>query len=541
MSIEKYNSDHIEKLIVAAKTDSLTGILNHRTTFDAMDNFLSSDTDSNTHAIFMMDLDNFKKLNDTLGHQQGDDLLIKAANIITNAFAPTDIVGRIGGDEFIALMKDIKSIESVHKKAEHLVNSLQFICSQKEKEIVKVSCSIGVLICKGDTTKIKTEENKHNFSDVFYQADIAMYNVKMSGKGNYKIKHYQTNDDTQRELQDITNFDAISLHTLFENINTSVVIFENHIHLRPVYVSPKYYQQLHIETESKLPTLDIMLAFVHDEDKLSFLEFIEENNGSQEYVYRVIDGKNNCIWRLAKKSFLPMGTRQNFYLVLTITDITEQKEKEIALEKSNEITNEYAKRLRLAFNDKRQRLWEIDLVKQQFAVFFTETSYTIPLDEHFVDTLVADHILHPYYAMKAKDYFQQITLGNPGVSCILKLKFSTESVFSVAEMKYAFSYDTQGVLQKIIGLAEMIPNIDSSLKRFNWEQRFYQAVKQTFSLQFYYNATTDVLLNYSSDDKTLLKKINICSYEQLKAFFPNNLWMIPCESILPPNIPKKNG
>lgn len=169
MNAERKANDQLRK---AAERDSMTGLLNHEATLDHINDYLTHEGCDVISAMFMIDADNFKGVNDSYGHQVGDKVLINIANIIKQTFRSNDIVGRVGGDEFMVLMKDCTSLDVVDGKAEELVEALHFSLVD-DKGSVNVTCSVGVSMYNGGG-KITDQ--------LYYEADAALYKAKASGK-----------------------------------------------------------------------------------------------------------------------------------------------------------------------------------------------------------------------------------------------------------------------------------------------------------------------------------------------------------------------
>ena len=129
------------------------------------------------HALMVIDLDNFKSVNDKLGHLIGDAVIVDMALNLKMVFRPTDILGHIGGDEFCVLMKNVPDPEIVIKKCQQLRDLLRKTYTYEGGE-VKVTSSIGIAISPqhGDEYKI-----------LFEHADAALYEVKRTGKDNQII------------------------------------------------------------------------------------------------------------------------------------------------------------------------------------------------------------------------------------------------------------------------------------------------------------------------------------------------------------------
>ncbi|MBE5944154.1 MAG: diguanylate cyclase [Lachnospiraceae bacterium] len=162
-----------QKLVMAAKIDHMTSLLNRETTMDYIRELLDTDTEGH-HALLMIDVDNFKSLNDTYGHQSGDEFLIELATEISNNFRDSDIIGRIGGDEFFALMKGAPNVSIVARKAQELLAAVNSLCEKYPK--VKLSISIGISIYP---------ENGKSLDELYAQADAALYEAKHKGKNQY--------------------------------------------------------------------------------------------------------------------------------------------------------------------------------------------------------------------------------------------------------------------------------------------------------------------------------------------------------------------
>ena len=162
-------------LQIQAEQDSLTHIYNAHTARKKAEEYLENLEPEADCAMLIIDLDDFKSINDRYGHMFGDKVLVKSAQTIKNMFRPLDIVGRIGGEEFLVLMKDIPNKEIVKKRCQQLNTAF---CEIFREELVgrQLSCSIGVAIAS-DHGKV--------YSDLFLCADQALYRAKDKGKDGY--------------------------------------------------------------------------------------------------------------------------------------------------------------------------------------------------------------------------------------------------------------------------------------------------------------------------------------------------------------------
>lgn len=165
------------ELIEIARKDSLTSLYNRRTSKNMIEEFLSSGTKdkSEFHAFLILDLDNFKALNDHLGHIMGDMALQKVAAKLTERFPENGIIGRLGGDEFIIFIKNISSIKELKKTLDEMQKDLSMTYSDSENS-VDISVSIGVALVPEDGT---------TFQELYKKSDIALYYVKNNKKNGY--------------------------------------------------------------------------------------------------------------------------------------------------------------------------------------------------------------------------------------------------------------------------------------------------------------------------------------------------------------------
>ncbi|HEX4576257.1 MAG TPA: EAL domain-containing protein [Edaphobacter sp.] len=128
-------------------------------------------------AVFVIDLDHFKRINDSLGHAAGDQLLIEAARRLSRSVRSTDVVARVGGDEFVVVMPDITTVEDVEQCAANLVARLAPEISIEEHQ-VQLTASVGVCIYPDFAA-----DAKH----LLKRADSAMYVAKENGRNQHQI------------------------------------------------------------------------------------------------------------------------------------------------------------------------------------------------------------------------------------------------------------------------------------------------------------------------------------------------------------------
>lgn len=188
----KTNYAQIEKL---AYTDTLTGLAN-RVAFMTRANALFNQTGGFImRAILFIDLDNFKNVNDTLGHDYGDLLLQQIAEKLSTLMSEDDLFARTGGDEFLVLRNQVSSQDELDQFASQLIAIAQHPF-QLDDEVVHVSMSIGVAIFP---------QNGLTINELIKNADIAMYSAKQAGRSGYCFFNSSMEDEVnhKNELEEI--------------------------------------------------------------------------------------------------------------------------------------------------------------------------------------------------------------------------------------------------------------------------------------------------------------------------------------------------
>ena len=158
-----------------AERDSLTKLLNKQTAHEKVVQYLNGASESANCVLMIIDVDNFKHVNDQYGHMVGDSVLTKCAREIKRLFRPTDVVARIGGDEFLVLMKDTADRELVRNRCSQLISAFRSIL-RPYLQADTLSCSIGASFAP---------EHGTSYYDLFIAADRALYHAKGLGKNQF--------------------------------------------------------------------------------------------------------------------------------------------------------------------------------------------------------------------------------------------------------------------------------------------------------------------------------------------------------------------
>lgn len=181
-----------EELQYIASHDSLTNLFNRREFEELLDKSIAnSNRNHNALALLLIDLDNFKAVNDTFGHVHGDELLKQFSNRLKILVRKGDLMSRVGGDEFTLISLNLKSASSARQLAERILNEINNPYTINGK-LITVTVSIGISIYP---------EDGHTTEDLLRKADLAMYKSKNSGKNTYHFYTEQLSYMQHRESE----------------------------------------------------------------------------------------------------------------------------------------------------------------------------------------------------------------------------------------------------------------------------------------------------------------------------------------------------
>ena len=181
-----------ERILHQAHFDTLTDLPNRFLSLDRLSQLLhDARRDNQQVAVVFLDLDDFKKINDTLGHDVGDSLLIQAARRLSASVRETDTVGRLGGDEFIVLLGGLADADDARAVVETLLRRFRAAFEVDGRDLI-VTASIGIALYPGDGDTPST---------LLRNADSAMYHAKARGRNTYAFFTREMNRRVSRRLQ----------------------------------------------------------------------------------------------------------------------------------------------------------------------------------------------------------------------------------------------------------------------------------------------------------------------------------------------------
>lgn len=178
LAVLQYTNVRNRRLLeVKAQTDAMTGLLNAVSTRENVDVWLKNGECRGMQALIMLDVDRFKDVNDTYGHAVGDEALRQSAALLKRHFRGSDIVGRVGGDEFIVFMKNIPGGTIVSSQLEKLCQAFHAIRIAEAQDL-RLTCSAGAALAPADGG---------DFDTLYKKADLALYSVKRGARDGFAI------------------------------------------------------------------------------------------------------------------------------------------------------------------------------------------------------------------------------------------------------------------------------------------------------------------------------------------------------------------
>ena len=269
-----------------AQRDELTKLLNKISTQSAITGYLNQREEDNLAAMMLLDLDNFKTVNDSLGHMYGDAVLTQVGVTLRNMFRSHDVVGRIGGDEFMILLKDLPNLDVIQDRSKRLVETMQNQLRQLMPNL-PVSVSVGVAVAPRDGI---------SFTELYRHSDEALYTAKGRGKNQYKIySKHDTFNATENPTQRTTAIDS-----------------NDHPHMNDEALRTYVFQSLY-ESRDVESTINELLAFIGMRYNVSRVYIFENNEDNThcsntfEWCNQGINPEKDNLQNLSYETDIPNG------------------------------------------------------------------------------------------------------------------------------------------------------------------------------------------------------------------------------------------
>ncbi len=212
MALENYGL--IDELRRRALHDALTGLANRNLLLDRLEHAVARrpGPGAGRIAVLFLDLDDFKAVNDNIGHAGGDQLLVAMAERLVSGLRPSDTAARVGGDEFAILLEDLRADDEAEQVARRLIEALA-VPFQIDDASIEIGTSVGIAL--GRAGESSAEELLGN-------ADFAMYRAKMLGKGRFEVFRVDLQDAATQET------------ALREQLGRAIENDEMRVHYQPI-------------------------------------------------------------------------------------------------------------------------------------------------------------------------------------------------------------------------------------------------------------------------------------------------------------------
>ncbi len=452
-----------QELMRAAQFDALTGLFNRATCMRNMEKSLSLAHSSQLDALFIVDVDNLKRINDTLGHPTGDSVLQKFSRQFLSVFNGKEILGRIGGDEFLILMRDT-TIEKVYQKAEKLVLGLQSVYN-RDTEIVPVSASIGISLSDGGAKSL---------DKLYQEADQALYEAKSNGKNQYQIHDEGLPDLIKLSFdQQQRNAESLNLFQVLNYLDVGIVIYRIKFRSKEtnfLFISDTYMRMMGITSREQ--AMDCYTRsnyeYIHPEDRdrvrNGYLEAIAQVK-SFSTVFRRRREDGSYLWVSANHRVTKTadGDIDDFAVY---TDISKLKEVEFSLHEKNHI-------IEMALDNSDIGLWFFD-IKSNKCIMTSNSmrnhSQTQPVLENYPECLIEQGLVHPTSISDVRNLYETICSGVQQVRGEIWLKSPDNDGWWCEQLSITILKDANGEPAKAVGIGKDI----TALKRNSSSYLLYQ-------------------------------------------------------------------
>ena len=432
--------DQLEALQQRAAKDALSGLMNRATMEQCIRDRMQTMTREETCALFIVDLDDFKQVNDTLGHQAGDQAIRKSGQILSSLFRASDIVGRLGGDEFAIFLCGQITEELVREKAAAICDKLHLALG--DHKVVDLTASVGAyLASKGQA-----------FEGLYQAADLALYKAKKAGKHRFCLKDrvgYQ-----EEPLEAFRPVNTIPLSGLLENMDSGVALLEMGGAPRVIYVSPSFCRILGADPQT-FPLPKPLAELIHPDDLVSLEETLREGlrrEETVEHTHRVArGGRGQWAWWHIRATQVEYDAPDPV-LLITTTDISQFK----AVEEHQE---EQIQRLQAAFDQTSKQLWEVSLPDKTFRAFTRDGKYR-PLGKgrmSFPDGLIEGGWVHPNSVSRFRAFAQDLLDGHAQGYGNFAIRNRDTGYYSWASVSYRVIFDDVGRAARAVGVLEELP------------------------------------------------------------------------------------
>lgn len=473
------DSAALRQLQERANKDALSNLLNRETAENYIRRRLQYLPEGDCCALFVIDLDHFKQVNDRLGHQAGDLVIQQAAHILSGLFRATDILGRLGGDEFIVFLSGRITEKLVRNKAEQICQRLQITLSSGAN--ISLSASVGVHL---------SFNRAPDFSSLYHSADMALYEVKNQKRGGFCL--HMDGDAQDAAPQTVISFNSVPLASLLECMDSGVALVEEGNPMQMIYVSPSFCRLLGCEPKAFALPRPVGKS-VHPDDMAGLEDMLSQaaaGEGVTEYTCRIRAEDGRWMWWHVRAKKIGYGNPSSVILV-TVADISAYKENENRLQQVNE-------RLRIAFSQTPQILWEVDIARRRVNIFDSggRPAAADAGNAKFPESLIGSGWVHTDSISRFREFADELLGGKTQGYGNFIVRYQETGCYRWVAMSYRMLYDEAGRAVKAVGVMEDLFNAaNSETTRSILKRPMPEALMPDLILGLRANLTRDSLRN----------------------------------------------
>ena len=431
-------ASYLNRLRRSVSVDMVSGLLNRDATERFIKERLENMAQGETCALFIVDLDNFKQVNDILGHPAGDEAIRQAAEMLSSLFRANDIVGRLGGDEFAIFLQGDVTEALVLEKAASICEKVQLALG--DEKTVNVTVSVGVhLAAKGQ-----------KFEGLYRSADLALYKAKKAGKHQFYLKSQDTVQSGK-----FRPVNVITLSALLENMESGVALLEMGDVPRVLYVSPSFCRIIGTDVEN-LALPKPLSELIHPDDLEAVLSVFQKGllqGQVVESTHRVrANGGKDWLWWQVRAAKIEYNSASPVMLV-TATDVSKLKETQQGQE-------ERIRRLQTAFDLTARLIWEVDLERKTFRSDVKVTDGELSDGEalHFPDDLIKSGLIHPDSVTRFRLFAQELLNGSARGFGNFAIRRKESGCYGWFSVSYQMLFDDVGRAIRAVGVLEDLPS-----------------------------------------------------------------------------------
>lgn len=440
--------DQSETIEEIALRDVMTGLLSRRALEAAIYSRLEQMTDTDICAMFLINMDDFKGINDTHGSQMGDEMLARAAKVLSNLFRATDIVGRMEGDQFAVFLNGSLTEEMLRRKGQMICDQIQFIADSESETFA--TASVGIHMSKG---RIKYE-------DLYGSAAQALDQVKKNGKQGYCIRGNGNGQEDAVLIGD-EPVTAVRLRFLLDHIDSGVALTTAGSPMSLLYMSSTFVRMTGRDRKELFHT--DFLSLIHPDDRQSFTEMLslsetEEDDAANEIV-RIQATEGKILWWRVHASRIKCEEKK-VGMLLSVVDISEFKEKESSLQMDKNL-------FQAALDQTAQGIWEVNWKTRAFRMIGANDNFPEGLkgSAPFPEGLILQQWIHPECVDDFRRFASDMFDGRMQGYANFKVRLHKDETYSWVSFSYRLVLDEKGYPVRIVGIIEGLPQTRADHRR----------------------------------------------------------------------------